>query len=87
MFIFKILLYLLIAMFVVAIVAFGWMAILIIVRVWPQMRKEDYLMRNGYYCENGYWCKGDRSLAGSWVYGMSYSRLVDYIERAEEKDA
>ena len=86
MFIFKILLYLLMAMFLVAIVGFAWMAILIVTKVWPQARKENYLMSHGYYCEKGYWCKGDRSIAGNLVYTMSYNRLVDYIEKAEEYD-
>lgn len=87
MFIFKILLYLLIAIFLVAIVGFAWIAIYIVAKVWPQARKEDYLLSHGYFCEKGYWCKGDRSLAGDLVYRMSFSYLVDYIERAEEKDS
>lgn len=58
----------------------------VITKVWPQARKEDYLLSHGYFCEKGYWCKGDRSLAGDLVYNMSFWRLVDYVERAEEKD-
>lgn len=79
MFIFKILLYLAIAIFFVAIVGFAGMALF-----WPQARKEDYLLSHGYCCEKGYWYKDDRSLAGSIVYAMNYQRLVDYVDRREE---
>ena len=84
MFIFKILLYLAIAILFVAIVGFAWMALFIITKVWTQARKENYLLSHGYCCEKGYWCKDDRSLAGSIVYAMNYHRLVDYVDRMEE---
>lgn len=72
--------------FALVALSFLSMAIYVIIKVWPEARKEDYLLSHGYFCEKGYWCKGDRSLAGDWVYRMSFSHLVDYIERAEEKD-
>ena len=77
-----------IATFAFALVALSFliMAVYAIAKVWPEARKEDYLLSHGYFCEKGYWCKGDRSLAGDLVYNMSFSRLVDYVERAEEKD-
>lgn len=72
--------------FAIAAVAFLVMTGYIFIKILPQAKKENYLLDHGYTCDKGYWCKGDRSLAGSWVYNMSYSRLVDYIQRAEEKE-
>lgn len=72
--------------FALVALSFLSMTMYVITKVWPQARKEDYLLSHGYFCEKGYWCKGDRSLAGDLVYNMSFWRLVDYVERAEEKD-
>lgn len=72
--------------FALVALTFLGLTVYVITKVCPQARKEDYLLSHGYFCEKGYWCKGDRSLAGDWVYRMSFSHLVDYIERAEEKD-
>ena len=69
--------------FVAAMLAFAGAMVMLL----PSARKVAYLQEHGYQYNNGYWCKGDRSLACEWMERMTYSRLVDYVEEAEEKDS
>ena len=69
--------------FVVAALVFAGVVVMLL----PTARKAAYLQEHGYQYNNGYWCKDDRSLAGEWIEKMTYSRLVDYVEEAEEKDS
>lgn len=85
MIIFKILIWVGVIIFLLFALVFTGAIVYAIVKIYPQIRKENYLLSRGYYCDKGYWCKDDRSLSESIVYAMNYHRLVDYVDRMEEK--